>query len=68
MAPEIHANRPYNGSMIDIFACGIILFIMKSMSPPFIKATLDDKYFIYIASNKWKQFWKIHQSNKSIQN
>ena len=28
MAPEIHARKPYNGASVDLFACGIILFIM----------------------------------------
>ena len=28
MAPEIHMRKPYNGASVDLFACGIILFIM----------------------------------------
>lgn len=28
MAPEIHEGKPYNGSSVDLFALGIILFIM----------------------------------------
>jgi serine/threonine protein kinase len=28
MAPEILSNRPYSGASVDLFACGIILFIM----------------------------------------
>ena len=28
MAPEIHLKKPYNGAAVDIFACGIVLFIM----------------------------------------
>lgn len=27
MAPEIHARKPYSGASVDLFACGIILFI-----------------------------------------
>lgn len=42
MAPEIHAKMRYNGNSIDVFAAGIILFIMQSLTPPFIKATPDD--------------------------
>jgi serine/threonine protein kinase len=28
MAPEIHMKKPYIGASVDLFACGIILFIM----------------------------------------
>ena len=28
MAPEIHMKKPYSGSSVDLFASGIILFIM----------------------------------------
>ena len=30
MAPEIHEERAYKGDAVDIFACGLILFILKS--------------------------------------
>ena len=30
MAPEIHELKGYNGIKIDLFAAGIILFIMKA--------------------------------------
>jgi len=28
MAPEIHDGKPYSGEAVDIFAMGVILFIM----------------------------------------
>jgi serine/threonine protein kinase len=28
MAPEIHMKKGYTGASVDLFACGIILFIM----------------------------------------
>jgi len=28
MAPEIHLGKPYKGEHVDLFAAGIILFIM----------------------------------------
>ena len=31
MAPEIHLGNPYNGASVDLFACGIILFIMYAI-------------------------------------
>ena len=45
MAPEIHEKRPYEGKQIDIFAAGIILFIMKSGTPPFGRAYSKDPYY-----------------------
>lgn len=35
MAPEINANREYNGTKADIFSAGVILFILHAGSPPF---------------------------------
>ena len=37
MAPEIHARKAYNGISVDLFAMGIILFIMMSKNPPFAR-------------------------------
>ena len=30
MAPEIHEEKAYKGDAVDIFAAGIVLFILKS--------------------------------------
>jgi len=35
MAPEIHTRSPYQGQIVDLFATGIILFIMVTGHPPF---------------------------------
>jgi serine/threonine protein kinase len=42
MAPEIHANEHYSGVSIDLFACGIVLFILKSQNPPFQSSAEKD--------------------------
>ena len=34
-APEIHLMVPYKGREVDIFALGVILFIMATGHPPF---------------------------------
>lgn len=37
MAPEIIEQRPYRGTSVDIFAAGVILFIMMTGNMPFEK-------------------------------
>ena len=44
MAPEI-ATKTYDGRRTDIFAAGVILFIMYAGTPPFEKPTLTDPYY-----------------------
>ncbi|CAG9320131.1 unnamed protein product [Blepharisma stoltei] len=63
MAPEILARQPYNGFSVDLFAAGIILFIMLSQNPPFNKATLTEPYY-RLLSNKEERFWQLHSRNK----
>jgi len=63
MAPEIHERRPYEGEQIDIFAAAIILFIMKSGTPPFTRATKKDAYY-KLFLKKPDRFWFIHSKNK----
>lgn len=46
MAPELHLNHQYMGDTVDIFALGIILFIMMSGAPPFSAAKIEDDIFI----------------------
>ena len=63
MAPEIHMRRPYSGESVDLFACGIILFIMYSQNPPFGKADPNDPYY-RLLSNGDPRFWQLHSRNK----
>lgn len=64
MAPEINLRKPYNGGEVDLFACGIILFIMLTQHPPFTKAIPDDPYYKLICIGKQDIFWKAHSRNK----
>ena len=38
MAPELHLGYPYDGKSDDLFAAGIILFMMLTARPPFRSA------------------------------
>ncbi len=64
MAPEIHARKPYNGASVDVFACGIILFIMYTQHPPFNRAEPSDPFYRLICANREDLFWKAHSKNK----
>lgn len=64
MAPEIHARKPYNGASVDLFACGIILFIMFTQHPPFTKAEPSDPFYRLLCANRADLFWKAHSKNK----
>ena len=48
MAPEILEGKSYDGRQVDVFACGIILFIMIAQVPPFFQANKDDPFFKYV--------------------
>ena len=39
MAPQIHEQRVYKGVEVDLFAVGVILFILYAGHPPFCMAT-----------------------------
>ena len=51
MAPEIHLKLPYLGENVDLFASGIILFILYAGSPPFSKAEQKDPYYRLFCNN-----------------
>ena len=63
MAPELLYGLPYNGKSVDLFATGMILFIMVTGFPPFHKAELRDYFYKYICANRADDFWKIHAKN-----
>lgn len=63
MAPELHMRRPYSGESVDLFAAGIILFIMLSQNPPFSRAEPNDPYYRLINSGD-ARFWAAHSRNK----
>ena len=61
MAPEIHEKKTYDGERVDVFALGIILFIMMAQNPPFrVADRRSDKLYQFITMEKEKFFWKLH--------
>lgn len=58
MAPEIILRKPYRGESVDLFATGVILFIMVARHPPFNKADpRDDNFYKKIVANRFDLFW-----------
>lgn len=64
MAPEIRGGIGYSGQAVDIFAAGIMLFIMMTGRPPFNKATPDDKYYVPFCTGRINKFWEMHNPKK----
>lgn len=64
MAPEINMGKTYQGGVVDIFACAIILFIMVAQHPPFSKAVSTDAHYKLICANRLDLFWKFHSRSK----
>ena len=59
MAPEIHEGKPYKGNTTDIFAIGVILFVMVTGTMPFFhKATKTDQLYQYVHKNDEKGYWE----------
>ena len=64
MAPEINLKQAYNGVMVDLFALGVLLFIMTSALPPFKKAHPEDQIYRLLCTNRNAYFWKFHSKSK----
>lgn len=56
--------KKYNGTKTDLFAAGVMLFIMYSGSPPFESAQPADRVYNLIRNGNWKVFWNAHSKRK----
>lgn len=65
MAPEI-PTKNYDGAKCDIFASGVILFIMYAGNPPFEKAVPNDPYYKLLKDKKLDTFWKAHSRRRPV--
>jgi len=51
MAPELHAGGEYDGTAVDIFAMGVMLFMMLTTMEPFHEATSKDRWYLRLQAN-----------------
>ena len=59
-APEIHLGRDYRGKKVDLFAAGVILFMMVTQHQPFEKALPSDPFYRLICGKRPDLFWAFH--------
>lgn len=60
MAPEIIQNLMYRTDDADLFASAVVLFVLITQHPPFIRAESSDRYYKQIQSGNWDKFWAVH--------
>jgi len=58
MAPEILEGKEYMGNQVDIFALGVLLYIMVVGDYPFLEANFNDKAYKLIMLKDYPSFWK----------
>lgn len=58
MAPEIYEGS-YDPVKADIFALGVILFMMTTRIPLFRKAKPTDPWYSVIIKKNWSKFWGV---------
>lgn len=66
-SPERNRDTPYNGYQADLFALGIMLFVMVSGCRPFEVATEEDDMYNLIIQGNQDDFWLIHEELKQNQ-
>ena len=58
-APEIIANRPYDGIKCDIFSLGHLLFNIVTGKFGFHVADIQDNHYILIRHHQYDKYWKF---------
>ena len=70
MSPEIALNRdPFDGFAVDIWAVGVILFLMLTGFPPWERPLLTDERFRYMTAGYLAPMlteWKLELSPEAM--
>ena len=54
----------YNGLQSDMFAVGVVLFIMYTGYPPFSGTRSHDRIYKLIREKNYAKFWEKHEKGK----
>lgn len=66
MAPEIKEGKTYDGKQIDMFSCGVILFIIVQGIFPFKEAKKDEFFYNLLLKKDYSTYWsKVGGQNLS---
>lgn len=65
-SPEMLEGQLYNGASNDIFAIGVILFILVKAYPPFREAKKNDNWYRHLYYEKFDFFWQNHSRKGAI--
>lgn len=67
ISPEQFYNdghEPVDLKKCDMFALGVVLFILLKGVSPFDLPTREDDYYQYLILKKRSSFWKVHQKKR----
>jgi 5'-AMP-activated protein kinase catalytic alpha subunit len=62
-APEFYLRKPYSPATTDLFASGVILFILMTGFPPFRSAKETDPWYRLIWNQRFDIFWPAIEKN-----
>ena len=59
-APEIESDKQYQGTDVDVFAFGTMLFVAKCIAYPWVRSSKTDVGYALISSHieKNELFWQ----------
>ena len=63
-SPEMLEGSYYSGEDNDVFALGVILFILTGCYPPFREAKKTDNWYRHLYFDKVENFWLVHKKFK----
>jgi serine/threonine protein kinase len=70
MSPEVHNNNaPFDGYTVDMWAAGVILFLMLTGFPPWDRPSVTDERFKYMSAGYLVQMlteWEIGLSSDAM--
>ena len=67
MAPEIVEKKEYDGTKCDIFALGVMMFILVQDNFPFITADIsNDMYYKDLVDGNFDHYWNEVAEDNSL--